>query len=64
MDHRFTAHAEEVSTIFRRREHKRTSWDPVKDRERAKMIRILRLPEEKVEPKAMLEQEQEEDRAY
>lgn len=57
MDRRCAAQAEKVSAVFRRREHKRPSWDPINDRERAKRMRLLRLPEEKVETKPVMAKE-------
>lgn len=61
MDCRCSAHAEEVSALFMRREHKRPSWDPIKDRDRANRIRMLQMPEDEVYLKAGIVQKHEDE---
>lgn len=45
MDQVYADNADEVRTIFQTYSPNRGSWDLVRDRERAKRIQLLRLPD-------------------
>lgn len=51
MDRLCSARAEGVKEMFRQQPHRKKSWDPIKDRERAQRIRMLRIPDIGLEEK-------------
>lgn len=43
MDKLCAAHAEEARNLFQTHSSRRASWDPIREKETAKIIRLLRL---------------------
>lgn len=44
MDRLYAEHSDGMRDLFQQKPSRRQSWDPVKDRERARKIRFLQLP--------------------